>query len=71
MKKVKNTKIVNSNFDKCKTCVYFPDVSVSLYDYYVDEYGVKHRNIQYVCKYDLHEIDPKTNKCPRSNNEHS
>jgi hypothetical protein len=56
---------MNLNFEKCKSCVYFPDISVSVYDYYVDNYGVKHRDIKYICKYDLHEINPKINKCPR------
>lgn len=57
---------MNSDFEKCKTCVFFPDISVSSYDYYVDNCGVKHRDIKYICKYDLHEIHARTNKCPRN-----
>ena len=67
MKKTKKTR--NSAFDKCRTCVYFPDISISAYDYYVDNNGVKHRDIKYICKYDLHEINSRTNKCPRCENE--
>lgn len=64
MKKIKKT-VMNSDFDKCKKCCYFPDISVSSYDYYVDQYGVKHRDIKYICRYDLHEINSRTNKCAR------
>ena len=64
MKKTKK-KILNSDFEKCTRCIYFPDISVSLCDYYVDKYGVKHRDIKYICKYDLHEINTRMNKCPR------
>lgn len=67
MKKIKKT-VVNSDFDKCKKCAYFPDISVSAHDYYVDQYGVKHRDIKYICKYDLHEICTRTNKCMRGSN---
>ena len=56
---------MNSNFKQCATCCYFPDVSVNACDYYVDEYGVKHRDIKYICKYDLHEIKTRSNKCTR------
>jgi hypothetical protein len=64
MKKNKNT-ILNSDFDKCKSCIYFPDISASAHDYCVDKYGVKHRDIKYICKYDLHEINTRNNKCLR------
>ena len=67
----KKKTVMTSDFQKCKTCVYFPDVSVSSHDYYVVDYGVKHRDIQYICQYDLHEINTRTNKCPRCTNENS
>ena len=60
--------IFNPDFEQCKTCVYFPDISASTCDYYVDNYGVKHRDIQYICKYDLHEINTRNNKCTRGCN---
>ena len=69
MTKKKQKTILNSDFEKCKTCVYFPDISVSKYDYYVDDCGVKHRNIQYICQYDLHEIKGNNIKCTRHCNE--
>ena len=68
MTKKKNQNM-NSSFDKCKKCTYFPDVSVSTHDYYLDENGVKHRDIKYICKYDLHEINSRNNKCPRCHDE--
>ena len=61
--------IMSSDFEQCRTCTYFPDISISSCDYYVDNYGVKHRDIKYICKYDLHEITSRTNKCPRGNHE--
>lgn len=61
--------VMNSDFEKCKACVYFPDITTSACDYYVDENGVKHRDIKYICKYDLHEINTRTNKCMRGCNE--
>lgn len=68
MKKKKKMNM-SSDFNKCKTCSYFPDISISMCDYFVDQYGVKHRNMKYICKYDLHEIKTRTNQCPRCNNE--
>lgn len=66
MKQKKMTQLImNSDFEKCKTCAYFPDISVSKYDYYVDNDGVKHRDIKYICQYDLHEINTRTNECMR------
>ena len=69
MTKKKQKTIMSSDFSKCKKCVYFPDISISSHDYYVDQYGVKHRDIKYICKYDLHEIFARTNKCTRGSNE--
>lgn len=67
-KKAKNTisKNIISQFLKCRQCIYFPNISVSAQDYIVDKYGVKHRDIHYVCQYDLHEINIKDQQCPRS-----
>ena len=64
MKKTK--KITNSDFDRCRKCIYFPDISVASHEYSIDECGVKHRDIAYICQYDLHEIKTKNNKCSRS-----
>ena len=69
MKKKQKTVITTSGFDQCRKCTYFPDVSVSAHDYYVDAYGVKHRNMKYICRYDLHEMDLKNIKCPRCRHE--
>lgn len=60
---------MNSDFQRCIKCIYFPDISLSARDYYVDEYGVKHRDIKYICKYDLHEIKGNNIKCTRHCNE--
>lgn len=69
MKKTKNMNL-NSDFERCKRCMYFPDISVSVQDYYIDNYGVKRRDIKYICKYDLHEIKSRDkNKCPRCHDE--
>ena len=68
MKKTKKTTNL-SGFDKCRQCIYFPDISLSACDYYVDNDGVKHRDMKYICKYDLHEINTRTNKCTRAYNE--
>ena len=66
--KKKNTTL-SFDFEKCRRCTYFPDISTSVSDYYVDGKGVKHRDIKYICKYDLHEINSRTNKCPRVTDE--
>lgn len=66
MKKKKNMTL-NLNFEECRKCIYFPDISVESHPYYIDEYGVKHRNIKYICQYDNHEINTRTNRCPRNN----
>lgn len=55
----------NQQFDKCRRCIYFPRDSIVNTPYVVDEYGVKHRDMKYLCLYDLHEITPKNNVCPR------
>ncbi len=57
------------DFNKCIRCACFPDVSVETYPYTIDQYGVKHRNIKYICQYDLHEIKVNNNKCPRERGE--
>lgn len=53
------------DFNKCRKCIYFPDISVETHPYYVDKYGVKHRDIKYICQYDLHEIKVSQNECPK------
>ena len=68
-KKPKITMMMISGFDQCRKCIYFPDISVSTHDYYVDAYGVKHRDMKYICRYDLHEINLKNIQCPRCHRE--
>ena len=66
MKKTNTT--MGSDFDKCRECVYFPNISTDKYSYDVDNDGIKHRNIQYICQYDLHEIKSNNIKCARNCN---
>ena len=61
--------MMNMSFDKCRSCMYFPDTSMSSNDYYVDDNGVKHREMKYICRYDLHEIKSRKNICPRGSDE--
>ena len=67
MKKKKTTSRI-SNFDQCRKCIYFPDISTDKYPYEIDKYGVKHRSVTYICQHDLHEINPKDNQCTRGLN---
>ena len=66
MKKTKMT--MNFDFIKCRECEFFPNISTDKYPYYLDKNGVKHRDIQYVCQYDLHEIKSGDVKCARNCN---
>jgi hypothetical protein len=65
----KKNQILCSDFDKCTKCIYFPDISVDKYPYYIDEHGIKRRDIKYICQYDYHEINTRTNICPRYKDE--
>lgn len=58
-------KTCNSDFEKCRKCMYFPDVSVDTHPYYLDKDGVKHRDIKYICQYDMHEITTTSTQCTR------
>lgn len=55
----------NNYFNKCQRCPYFPHNMILTSPYETDQYGVKHRDIHYVCLYDLHEILPKKNQCSK------
>lgn len=55
----------NKQFENCIKCCFFPSFTIQNAPYYLDKYGIKHRDIKYICSYDLHEILPKTNICPR------
>ena len=59
---------MNSDFLKCRECEFFPNISVDKYSYTIDNCGVKHRDIQYICQYDLHEIQSNNVKCTRNCN---
>lgn len=61
----KQTNNCSQQFNKCRRCVYFPRDIVISAPYVLDEHGVKHRDIQYLCLYDLHEITSGINVCPR------
>lgn len=50
---------------KCRQCSYFSLNAILNEPYYLDKNGVKHRDIKYICDYDLHEINPKIHICPR------
>ena len=67
--KKKKTTMNTCDFKQCTMCTYFPDVSVNTTPYYVDEYGVKRRDMVYICKYDLHEINSRNVECPRKKND--
>jgi hypothetical protein len=56
---------VNEDFDKCRRCVFFPDISALSHEYYYDNNGVKHRDIKYICQYDMHEIRANNVNCAR------
>ena len=57
---------VVSDFERCRRCIYFPDISVDSHPYYTDEYGVKHRDMKYICQYDFHEIHVNATGCRRA-----
>ena len=66
---MKKTKMaICSDFDKCRKCIYFPDVSVDTHPYRIDKNGVKRRDIKYICQYDLHEIYTSNVMCPKEIN---
>ena len=64
---MKKTKMfMSSDFLKCRECIYFPNVSADKHSYHLDAHGVKHRDIQYICQYDLHEIKSNNIGCMRN-----
>lgn len=64
-RKIRKIKKINKNFQKCCSCPYLSKYNILNTDYYFDKNGIKHRNIKYMCYYDMHEIKPKENVCPR------
>lgn len=64
-RKLRQFERINEKLQKCSSCPYFSINSIINTDYYVDEDGVKHRDIKYVCYYDTHEIKTSVNVCPR------
>lgn len=65
-RKIRKIKKINKSFQKCCCCPYLSKYNILNADYHLDENGIKHRNIKYMCYYDMHEIKPRENVCPRS-----